>query len=93
FVSIMVETADVVAVEQPQASVGVDLGIATLATLVDGSTIPGPKAHSALLKRLRRTSRSLSRKRKGSANRTRQQGGCVALISYALVCLGSGERC
>jgi putative transposase len=81
FVSIMVETADVVAVEQPQASVGVDLGIATLATLSDGSTIPGPKAHTALLKRLRRTSRSLSRKRKGSANRRKAKAKLARLHS------------
>ncbi|MDL2411023.1 transposase, partial [Rhizobium calliandrae] len=77
----MVETADVVAVEQPQASVGVDLGIATLATLSDGSTIPGPKAHTALLKRLRRTSRSLSRKRKGSANRRKAKAKLARLHS------------
>ncbi|MDL2411011.1 transposase, partial [Rhizobium calliandrae] len=77
----MVETVDVVAVEQPQASVGVDLGIATLATLVDGSAITGPKAHTALLKRLRRTSRSLSRKRKGSANRRKAKAKLARLHS------------
>ncbi|MFD2405112.1 RNA-guided endonuclease InsQ/TnpB family protein [Azorhizophilus paspali] len=41
---------------------------AALATLSTGEVIAGPKAHAALLKRLRRLSRSLSRKQKGSAN-------------------------
>ena len=69
FAAIMIETDDIKPVEQPCASVGVDLGITTLATLSDGTQIAGPKAHKALLQRLRRTSRNLSRKRKGSANR------------------------
>jgi len=53
-----------------QGTVGVDLGVSALATLSTGEIIPGPKAHAALLKRLRRLSRSLSRKRNGSRNRT-----------------------
>ncbi|CAB4244599.1 transposase [Methylacidimicrobium sp. AP8] len=69
FASIMVETDDIKPVEHPQDAVGVDLGITTLATLSRGEPIPGPKAHTSLLRRLRRTSRSLSRKRKGSSNR------------------------
>lgn len=48
--------------------VGVDLGIKVLATLSDGTVIPGPKPHGNLLRKLRRLNRSLSRKRKGSAN-------------------------
>jgi putative transposase len=50
-------------------AVGVDLGVSALATLSTGEKIAGPKAHTALLARLRRLSRSLSRKQKGSANR------------------------
>jgi putative transposase len=69
FASIMVETDDIQPVEHPQDAVGVDLGVTTLATLSRGQPIPSPKAHTALLKRLRRRSQSLSRKRKGSANR------------------------
>jgi putative transposase len=71
FVSISVETDDIKPVIPPQASVGIDLGITTLATLSNGDAVPGPKAHSTLLKRLRRTSRSLSRKKKGSRNRAK----------------------
>jgi putative transposase len=68
FASIMVETADIQPVVQPQEVVGVDLGINKLAALSDGAAISGPKAHTALLKRLRRTSRAFSRKRRGSRN-------------------------
>ncbi len=49
--------------------VGVDLGVSALATLSTGETIPGPKPHKAWLNRLRRLSRSLSRKQQGSSNR------------------------
>jgi transposase len=78
FASIMVETDDIKPVEQPCAAVGVDLGIKTLAVLSDGSEIEGPK-HRALLQRLRRASRSLSRKRKGSANRRKAKAKLARL--------------
>jgi putative transposase len=68
FASVMVETDDVKRVVQPQAAVGVDLGVTTLATLSQGVAVPGPKAHKALLQRLRRSSRALSRKLRGSRN-------------------------
>jgi putative transposase len=48
---------------------GVDLGIATLATVSDGRKIDNPKALSTNLKRLKRAQRHLSRCHKGSANR------------------------
>lgn len=66
--SVMIETDDITPVEQPCDAVGVDLGVTTLATLSDGTEISGPKPHTALLKRLRRSSRALSRKRRGSRN-------------------------
>ena len=50
-------------------AVGVDLGIKALATLSNGEVATGPKPHRAKLRRLARLSRSLSRKKKGSANR------------------------
>jgi putative transposase len=49
----------------------VDLGIKTLATLSTGETFEGPKALRTLLMRLRRLSRALSRKVKGSRNRAK----------------------
>lgn len=72
FVSITVDTPDSshLPKAENQGAVGVDLGVSALATLSTGEPpIPGPKPHKALLDRLRRLSRSLSRKRKGSANR------------------------
>ncbi len=57
-----------VGVDNPRC-VGVDLGVKALATLSTGEVIRGPKAHMALLGRVRRTSRRLSRKVKGSNNR------------------------
>ena len=81
FASIMVETSDIVAVPQPPATVGVDLGITTLATLSGGNVITGPRAHTELLKCLRRTSRNQSRKRKVSANRRKAKAKLARLHS------------
>ena len=71
FVSITVDTPDSphLPKAENQGTVGVDLGVSALATLSTGEKIAGPKPHKALLDRLRRLSRSLSRKQKGSANR------------------------
>lgn len=68
FVSLMIDTDDVQPVQQPCSHVGVDLGVSALATLSTGEVIEGPKAHKALLGRLRRSNKALSRKRRGSAN-------------------------
>lgn len=71
FVSITVETEDNshLPKSENQGAVGVDLGVSALATLSTGETIDGPKPYKALLSRVQRLSRSLSRKKKGSRNR------------------------
>jgi len=70
FVSIAVDTHDPLPVRtENQGAVGVDLGVSALATLSTGELVPGPKAHMALLARLRRLSRGLSRKQLKSRNR------------------------
>lgn len=72
FVSVTVDTPDLshLPKAENQGVVGVDLGVSALATLSTGEPpIAGPKARKALLTRLQRLSRSLSRKAKGSANR------------------------
>jgi len=71
YVSIAVDTQDSSRLPKAenQGAVGVDLGVSSLATLSTGEKIEGPKPHKALLKRIRRLSRSLSRKQKGSNNR------------------------
>ena len=82
FVSIAVDTPDRWHLPQAenQGAVGVDLGVLALATLSTGEPpIPGPKPHKALLGRLRRLSRSLSRKVKGSANRRKAKAKLAKL--------------
>ena len=54
----MVDTDDVQPVAQPEAVVGIDLGVTTLATLSTGEVIEGPKSHKAALKRLRRANKA-----------------------------------
>lgn len=73
FVSITVDTQDKSyrPKAENQGAVGVDLGVSVLATLSTGETIVGPKAHKASLKRIKRLSQSLSRKKKGSSNRNK----------------------
>ena len=80
FVSITVDTEDPPKSRaENQGTVGVDLGVAALATLSTGETITGPKPHKALLDRLRRLSRSLSRKQKGSSNRRKARAKLARL--------------
>jgi len=73
YLSIAVETPDNshLPKTQNQGTVGVDLGVSVLATLSTGEAIAGPKPHKALPGRIRRLSRSLSRKQKGSKNRNK----------------------
>ena len=81
FVSICVDIPDSshLPPAKNQGAVGVDLGVSALATLSTGEVIPGPKAHKALLGRLRRLSLSLSRKQKGSANRKKAKAALAKL--------------
>jgi putative transposase len=62
-----------------QSAVGIDLGVSTLATLSTGETWAGPKALRSLLERLRRLSRALSRKCKGSRNRAKAKARLAKL--------------
>jgi len=81
FVSITVDTSDTshLPKAENQGAVGVDLGVSALATLSTGETIPGPKPHKVLLGRLRRLSRRLSRKQKGSVNRKKARARLAKL--------------
>lgn len=81
FVSIAVDTVDDshLPKAENQGAAGVDLGVAALATLSTGEAIDGPKPHKALLGRLKRLSRSLGRKQKGSANRKKAKGKLAKL--------------
>ena len=72
YASFSVELPDVEPVV-PQTSVGVDVGITTLATLSDGTEIGNPKTLDKYDSKLRKAHRHLSRKKKGSSNRNKQK--------------------
>ncbi len=67
-------------------AVGVDLGVKDLAVLSTGGTVAGPKPHQAKLKRLKRLCRSVSRKKKGSANR-RKDVEKLAKLHHQIACI------
>jgi putative transposase len=90
FASITVDTPDSSHLPQAenQGVGGVDLGVAALAAISTGEKVLGPKAHTALLGRLRRLSRSLSRKQKGSANRCKAKAR-LAKLHARIACIRS----
>jgi putative transposase len=59
--------------------VGVDLGVKTLATLSDGTMYSNPRVLEKRLRKLRKLSKSLSRKKRGSKNRERARLGLAKL--------------
>ena len=72
YVSITVDCPDTsLSPAENQGVVGVDLGITHLATLSTGETVDGPKALRRMLGRVRRLSRALARKVRGSSNRAK----------------------
>jgi putative transposase len=72
YVCFSVELLDV-AKKEINTSVGVDVGINTLATLSDGTEIENPKTLNKYDSKLRKAHRDLSRKKKGSSNRNKQK--------------------
>ena len=73
---------------------GVDLGVLTMATLSTGERITGAQAHTVVLSRLQRLSRSLSLKGKGSENRKKAKAQRAKLharlsISATMHCTSS----
>ncbi|WP_327253525.1 RNA-guided endonuclease InsQ/TnpB family protein [Streptomyces sp. NBC_01244] len=68
--------------DTPKA-VGIDLGLAALVTLDDGSTVDHPKLLKKYEKKLARLQRELHRKQKGSANRGKARAKIARL--YALI--------
>ena len=84
-ISICVETDQKPSPCENQAVVGVDLGIKTLATFSNGITIPNQKPLVKRLKRLKRLQRRLSRKQKGSKNRSKHKN-TLARQHYKVAC-------
>ena len=72
YVSFIVELPDAEP-KKIKTSVGVDVGITTLATLSDGIEIENPKIMNKYNSKLRKAHRNLSRKKKGSNNRSKQK--------------------
>ena len=71
FASLLVERYDVPFVPNGGPSVGIDLGIKTLATLSDGTAYANPHTVGKCERRRRRIQRQLARKTKGSRRRER----------------------
>lgn len=86
FASIQVEIDHQPPVRENQAAVGVDLGLKTLAVLSDGTSFENPKALRSNLQKLKRLSRSMARKRKGSANRKKAREK-LARLHYRIGCI------
>jgi putative transposase len=55
----------------PEAAIGIDLGLAHFAVLSDGTKIDSPRFLRRAEKKLKKAQRELSRKRKGSKNRAK----------------------
>ena len=68
------------------ATVGVDVGIETLATLSDGTRFENPKATRTLQRRLARINRALGNKQQGSQNRE-QAKMQLARLHYRIACM------
>lgn len=71
FVSVQVEEEVAAPTPATGEAIGIDLGINRLATISNTQTFANPKALKANLQKLKRLARSLSRKQKGSKNRTK----------------------
>ena len=87
FVSIAVELSETTKpLPKTNKSVGIDLGITSLATLSDSTKIQAPKPLKNKLKKLQRLSKSLSRKQKGSNNREKAKTK-LSRLHYKIACI------
>lgn len=91
FISIAVELTELPAkamqrMQSTGQSVGIDLGISSLATLSNGEIRPNIKALRNKLAKLRRESKALSRKDKGSANRAKAKTK-LGKLHYQISCI------
>ena len=87
FVSVAVELSETTKpLPKTNKSVGIDLGITSLATLSDGTKIQAPKPLKNKLKKLQRLSKQLSRKQKGSNNREKAKAK-LSRLHYKISCI------
>ncbi len=87
FASIAVELSQVEKLHPKTGqSIGVDLGVKHLATLSNGEKINSISPLKTQLAKLKRLNQSLSRKQKGSANRTKAKAK-LSRLHYKIACL------
>ena len=67
-------------------TVGIDLGLTTLATLSTGEKIGNPRHFKRIEQRLKRLKKSLARKKKGSANYEKARIAQAKLYAYSANC-------
>ena len=67
-VSLLCEDAGIQPLPTLESAIGIDVGVATLATISTGEKIPNRRHDERLMSRKKRLSRSLSKKKKGSKN-------------------------
>jgi len=80
YVAFVVEQAALDRTEQPVSShVGVDLGLKTFAVMSNGAQVANPRFYRTQMRKLRWAQRALSRRKKGSANRTKARSRIAAL--------------
>jgi putative transposase len=85
YVSIAVEIPDAEKVVRKE-QIGIDLGLNHLATFSDGRVLENQKPLRSLLSQVKRLSRSLSRKQKGSHNREKARRK-LARLHYRITCI------
>ena len=85
FVSITVEMPDVYGVQRPE-TVGIDLGILRTGTLSDGHVLENQKPLRRLQFKVKRLSKALNRKQKGSKNRDKARRK-LAQLHYRIACI------
>jgi putative transposase len=79
FVSVQVEEEREGVKPTATTAIGVDLGVATLATCSDGVRFDNPRSLKQKLKKLKRLQRAHSRKQKGSKNREKSRKNLAVL--------------
>ena len=83
FVSVQVEEEVPAPMPAKGESIGVDLGVRTLATRSDGIVYENPKALNGAQRKLRRLQRQLSRQQRGSRNREKTRHR-IARLHYRI---------
>ena len=83
YASLTVEREDKPVTKPPQGgTVGIDLGIKTLATLSDGTVIENPRYLRKSERRLKKAQKALSRKVKGSRRRTKARAKVASIHAH-----------